>query len=534
MQQAEQAFALASGAQSRKSADCVDAYFRSVTYSYHTLLRLVPSDDPRYRRAWQLYHGSLAHLIQEAQEHGRFDAQRGLLLNLSGGPRAVPVVQQGFPWRPEDFNSFVPVGAYRTTDLSRTYRREGLGVPLLVFRVRAAGERFMQPAQPFAATALMRPELSLAEPGPTGSAAAQPSVPVLELYDPLRIGFLNVGGRRVALASDISAPLAYRPPDRQRSAWRGFVQPDDPATSSKLIMIEPYQPGRIPVVFVHGLLSEAPTWKELGNELRADPRIPQRFQLWAFQYPTGQPFLRSAAELRRELSALAAALDPHGRDPALRNVVLIGHSMGGLVSKLQVTSSGDTLWRSVANRPLESIVADPSQRAALRDSFFFGPLPQVRRVVFIGTPHKGSRWAARGVGRIGSSLVSWDAQRREAHRRLIQDNPDTFDPGFRRGIPTSVDLLRPDTSLLLGIRQLPVDPGVRLHSIAGVRQASGQGSTTDGVVPLSSAAHPGVVSQKVVDAEHSAIHRHPETIDEVKRILIEHLAEYDALLAGRS
>ena len=142
-------------------------------------------------------------------------------------------------------------------------------------------------------------------------------------------------------------------------------------------MFEPYQPGKIPLVFVHGLLSDPFTWANLANEIRARPDVLQRYQLWAYEYATGEPFLKSAAVLRRQLHEVQLQMDPSGSDAALSGVVLIGHSMGGLVSKLQVTYSGNQLWESVSCLPFESIVTTPATRMDLAESFFFDPSPIV-------------------------------------------------------------------------------------------------------------------------------------------------------------
>src|SRR2546430_14931090 len=82
-------------------------------------------------------------------------------------------------------------------------------------------------------------------------------------------------------------------------------------------MYEPYQPGKIPVVMIHGLLSSPLTWAPMFNDLRADPSLPDRFQFWFYFYPTGTPYLATAADLRQELARLRTEPDPPGKDPAL-------------------------------------------------------------------------------------------------------------------------------------------------------------------------------------------------------------------------
>ena len=60
------------------------------------------------------------------------------------------------------------------------------------------------------------------------------------------------------------------------------------------------------------------------------------FQFWFFTYETGNPILYSAMRLREALETAVATLDPAAQDPALRQMVLLGHSQGGLLVKLMV------------------------------------------------------------------------------------------------------------------------------------------------------------------------------------------------------
>ena len=281
-------------------------------------------------------------------------------------------------------------------------------------------------------------------------------------------------------------------------------------------------------VFVHGLLSDPATWINVANELRAVPWIVNRYQIWAYRYPTGEPFLDSAAKFRELLYEAVATCDHAGHDRALQQIVLIGHSMGGLISKLQVTQSQTKLWDAVANRPLDAIRADPQARERLRRLFFFEPQPSVTRVVFVGTPHQGSSWARRIVGRVGSRLITEPAEESASLATLVRNNPGVFAPQVRERTPTSVDMLESDDLVLRAMERLPINPRVTLHSIIGTGRPMLGSGPADGVVAVSSARHPGVASERYVDARHSKLHSHPDTISELIRILRQHAAEADA------
>src|SRR5262249_51377045 len=158
----------------------------------------------------------------------------------------------------------------------------------------------------------------------------------------------------------------------------------------RLVALRPYRPGLIPVVFVHGTASSAGRWAQLYNELDNDPRIHDHYQFWFFSYETGNPIAYSAMLLREALEDAVKRLDPEGKDPARRQLVVIGHSQGGLLTKALVVEPGDRFWRNVSNKPLEDLHLSGETTDLLRRALLFHPLPFVRRVIFVSTPHHGS------------------------------------------------------------------------------------------------------------------------------------------------
>jgi pimeloyl-ACP methyl ester carboxylesterase len=297
-------------------------------------------------------------------------------------------------------------------------------------------------------------------------------------------------------------------------------------------MLTPYQCGKIPVVFVHGLLSDPATWMPMRNQLDGKSWFRERYQVWFFRYPTGIPFLVSAAALRRELNTAVACCPGAAEDPAAQQMVLISHSMGGLISKLQVSESGNEIWNLAANRPLDEIRAAPADRERLREVFYFEPLPFVRRLIMIGTPHRGSTLARRGIGRIGSCLARPTTEADERQRRVVRENPGVFEPWISRRVPNSVDLLEPDSPLLAAMLKLPICPDVRMHSIIGVSRTKSCQGPGDGAVSLTSAGLSCVDSEKLVSATHEELHDAAASVIEVERILQQHLCDFDRLQYG--
>ncbi|MBC7852911.1 MAG: alpha/beta fold hydrolase [Pirellulaceae bacterium] len=434
----------------------------------------------------------------------------------------VPIVHYGFPWPADSFQWISPPPQELPELLACRYSRPGCGVPLVVHRGRnphdPAEVRFFAPQSTFAATVLLR----FSDASNDRRSADSFDSAVLEFHDPLRAPRVSLPEGNLPLAGDLTAPLAKTLQTSPRTYLSGFVQPGAQDEPSKLGFLEPYQKGKPPVVLIHGLFSDPQSWADLVNDLRAIPGFCDRFQIWYFRYPTGQGFLRSAAELRQELQVAIQSCDPQRTDPALQEMILVGHSMGGLIAKLQVTHSDDTIWRRLANRPFEEIRADNEDRMRLAAACFFQPAPHVRRVIFIATPHEGSNDASGLVGNVATLLVRQPPEEAQTHRRLLEQNPGVFTDIVQKRLPTSIDLLKPDSPLLDAMREMRIGDGIELHTIIGVTFHPSLHGPSDGVVPVASAKHPGSLSETWTQSPHSKVHRAAETTKEVARILAEH------------
>ena len=491
---------------------CVDHFVRAASKAWFEL-----STSPE---ASKIYHLAVCGMIEQGQRFERFDPQRGLQVCTPEGPHHLPVVYHGPRWRPGEFDLFVSVEGLRSKELNHDYRRAGIGVPVIAVRKRRPDERFVRPRQLASATILIRPDTAQE----TQSHAQCFSSSVIEVYDPIRSRVVDVNATQIPIAGDYSAPIKLALANRSTiDTLRAFITPGQTRPEeSGLFMLGPYEPGKVPVLFVHGLISDRFTWANVANELRVQGDLMDRYQIWGYEYPTGEPFLNSAARLRREMSELRSALDPNREDKSLDQMIIVGHSMGGLVAKLQVIHSGDRVWRSISSRPLDQIVIDPTGRNNLATSMFFEPSPMVSRIVFIGTPHRGSAIAQRAIGRIGSLLVRDPAEVRERHRQVIRDNPGVFSPEISRRLPTSIDLLEPTSVVLQTIESLPIDPRVQYHSIVGEGSWMILSGDSDGVVPVDSAVVAGATTQLTVRSRHTRLTHNGEVIAELSRILREH------------
>ncbi|MEM0925075.1 MAG: hypothetical protein AAGJ83_03480 [Planctomycetota bacterium] len=485
---------------------CVDAFYQVACLTNRTENQSLGCD-----RLTEIHQSSLRRMIETAQRFGRFDPCRGFSIHVGQRIHVIPITYHGFVWQSCDFQHLEPVGRYKIDAVSRRYRYPGIGLPLVVTRHGKIERELLPDRSAFAATIRMGSDNSF------------------EMYDPLRVHHVQTRRGLVPLARDLTAPLAFQLRGEQGTIFEDFINAASVEKESRLYAIEPYQPQKTPLILVHGLLSNRFAWSELVNELRASPGFVDHFQIWIFEYPTGRAFLGSAATLRTKLAFARQCLDPCRQDSSLSGMILLGHSMGGLISKLQVTCSRDDLWRSVSARPLAQINATVETLGELSRSFYFRPSPDVSRVIFLGTPHRGSGYARRVIGKVTSSLVSPPEARVQQHLRLIQANPGVFSDEVARRIPTSIDLLDPRSPLLQAMAELPIRCGVQMHSVIGASCLTLRLEASDGIVPVSSARESRAISESVIKTRHGRLKEHPKAIQEIMAILSLHLTEKAAL-----
>ena len=257
------------------------------------------------------------------------------------------------------------------------------------------------------------------------------------------------------------------------------------------------------------------------NGLQRNPEIQKQYQFLLYMYPTGVPIPIAAASLREDLIQAKQMYDPDGRDPAFDRMVLLGHSMGGLLSHMMALDSGDKLWRLYSDRSFDEIIGRQGNRGTPK-YLYFEPLPFVNQVVFLATPHRGSAMSRGVIGRMGTSLISDPDSIHELLNRLAKDNPSAFDSRRFQRFPTSIETLGTDSPILMAIDAMKPPAGV-FHSIIGSNTATGVEESTDGVVPYRSAHLDGAVPRRRWCRSDHGVQKDSEAIIEVRRILLEHL-----------
>jgi pimeloyl-ACP methyl ester carboxylesterase len=474
--------------------------------------------DRRFRVACDFYNYGLG--LGLAAERRSTSAS----VRLEGGHRRLPVGgidlevdSTRAPSRLGEFDQILLADEFRVRGLSVRNRDAGIGTPLVC--VRPLDPRF-RIRQSSPATVLLRAPASLAEL----SSGQRPCS--LQLYSGYDADTIVVGGSQVPLERDLTTFRAYTL--SQSTVWKlGKLQFLAPAERipSQLMLNQPYQPNLIPVVLVHGTFSSPVTWAEMANTLIADPVLREHYQLWTFVYGSGNPLIRSIDEFREALSAKVHELDPTGTNTALRQMVIIGHSQGGLLTKATVVHTGDRIWRLISTNRLEDVQVTEADRAKLRRMLFLEPLPFVHRVVFIATPHRGSYLSTSLARRLAQWLVSLPSA-------VVSRSTNVFNitSGSKMGkffggrMPTSLEGMSPENPGLRAMADIPVSPPVISHSIVPVQGDGDYHKGRDGVVTYESAHQDYVKSEFIVHSAHSCLSQ-PATIEEVRRILYENIGQ---------
>jgi pimeloyl-ACP methyl ester carboxylesterase len=514
----------------RRSPEAVDAAMSAAVLAYAALFSdelgsPVSAFDQRFHMACGIYNQALGIAVMGLRGKSMRWGDPVSIDTLCGSVR-LAYGHNDLAWgsNARGFDGALPTYEFAVRGLKDHLRTSGLGVPLVLtrrvppqeewtaqdhFLPRSDNEDFRQV---FPATLIMRFS------GPVGADPFGDSeiVANLEVYDPTQHQSIEIDGHHVGLETDTTTPLAYALESAPLpKPIRGLLDADAWAKRRGLYMMMPYQPGKIPVVFVHGLASSPLTWLPMINNLLGDEKVRARYQIWYFLYPTGNPIVYNASAMRQSLVEARQHFNPDGTDPAFDRMVLVGHSMGGLLSRLNISSSGDRLWEAMFETPLKNAQIDDASRTLLEKMMYFEPLPFVDRVIFMAVPHRGSKLAQLGIVKMFGGMLKFPADLvgAMASGHLLRPRRELGGG--------SLKALDPDNPLLHALDNVPLNPQVRLHSIIADHDAPGNTHGSDLIVPYESSHLPQAESELIIHGTHACT-AEPLAIREVRRILLQH------------
>ena len=475
------------------------------------------------QQALQRYDLAVIKLLQALREHENTN-EWGTPMSIAGAePWQVTFDRSAAGGRPRTFvlSQFSQCRTAAEVSLAgfdRVVARDGLGVPVVLTQddPRCVTQPFHPPHGEFLpATAVLEF---------TASASGSHIEAKLRFYNPQVVSELKLGKHSLPIAFNLTAALQSSLADAilDENGPRETAHSASGEETSQLFFLNRYDSSKVPVIFVHGLLSGASVWKNAVNELFADPGLRHRYQPVCFEYPSTLPIPVSAARLRELLKASRDKLDPGHHDAGFGNMVLVGHSMGGLLSRMQVIDSGNDFWQAfftATPREISNLVDARTQRV-LRSALFFKHDPDVKLVVFISTPHQGSAVADVGVLRAAARLILFlPKTARDSVNALTALPPALIHPTLRAFHDWGVDgteNLSPKHPFFQALSLHPI--GVPFDSIIATRHAVNSSQSSDGVVPYTSAHLEGAASEVAVPYGHECLEK-PETVKALMHIL---------------
>ncbi len=398
-------------------------------------------------------------------------------------------------------------------------RQSGLGIPLIASLEdkKWAKNLFNLGKKAHAATAFLR--LSRTQ---SGSYNAQ-----LEFFNAFETSTIDINDNNIPLEYDITAYFGFLMQTGSLiSPLAGLFDSSSMLEQKGLYFVTPYDPDKIPIIFVHGLLSQPSTWTQMINSLLQNDEIRKKYQFGMFAYSTGNPILYSANLLRTDLAAYRKKHDPESKNKNFDNMVLVGHSMGGVISKVMLQDADNLLFEKlIPDTSIDQLDVTVEQREFIDSMIRYKRLPYVQRAVFISAPHKGSKMAQWSITNWASSLIELpkslvgevvDIQKKILVKSTIIANKDDV------YVATGLDNLDPDNKAIKAISEIPISNEVPYHSIIGNDEQASVRGGTDGIVPYWSSHLSGAQSELIIKSDHSAQLK-ADAILEVERILLLHL-----------
>jgi pimeloyl-ACP methyl ester carboxylesterase len=523
----ELSYLQARGLQGREEEARPD-YLAAAIYAYAFLFPEDPRQrpdpyDPRFRWACDLYNLSLSAALSNPE--GTSAALLAGRQTLPFGSIDITPDDTALQLEEGQVLSLVPTINLKVSGFRNLYRSAGVGAPMAASPQRqpASGQGLEVAPRLRVPTAVV-----LHIPNARRQLAAETLHGTLSMHSIFGAPSIQVRGQQVPLEFNQTAARAFSLAQSApwTSEYRGFLFGDlfDGPNTSRLVALEPHRRGRMPVVLVHGTASSPFRWADMVNDLHEDPLIRDNFEFWFFSYATGNPIPYSAMALRDSLEAAFRQLGGEAADPALRHMVVMGHSQGGLLTKMLVIDPGDDMWNALSTRPLDSLTLRPQSKELLRRALFPKPLPQVSRVIFVATPHGGSYVSAYSIAHLVGRLVTLPATVISTTGDMLNNNASTLsvDRGSLR--IGSVYGMTPGSLFIQAMGRQLIVPGVHAHSIIPTLGDGPLAERTDGVVQYSSAHIAGVDSELVIEGSGHSTQSNPRTINEVRRILRLHLA----------
>jgi len=432
---------------------------------------------------------------------------------------------------PRRASELLPASRLTFQGIRSIYRRDGLGADLVIATDGGALGTEAKSTAPLAGSYSEMPyrpvTAIIAFTGSTLAEVLHTQEATLLGYDPYQHETLDVHDVPVPLAANFTSAygLWLARSDFSTQALRNVLGKSGSLDAPYVYLTQPFDPDRQVIVMLHGLASSPEAWINVANEVMGDEALRKRYQVWQVYYPTNAPLAYNHASIRAALAATFQHFDPEGTAAASHDIVLIGHSMGGVLSRLLVSSSGSVLLDAVKELRQIDDAQVKKLRAETDGLLTFEAYPGISRAIFIAAPHKGTPFASNRLSRLLSGLITMPVKVVDQVMRLnhqIIGGGQASSSLLPASLPNGVDSLKDSDPFIRAAAELPISPAVHYHSIvANHTPKTTLEDSDDGLVPYRSAHLPGAESELVIPYSHS-VQETPEAILEIRRILREH------------
>jgi hypothetical protein len=505
--------------------EALSYFFSCVVYS--ALYLKEPNSNPYsvyFIAACRYYNYASAEIIKIISKE-KLSLEKSWDMHIIPGRVTIQPAKSELPRPLTAYKTFLSCFDFRQFGFLSYSRSPGLGVPLIAVskkeeRNKRVSEKlkgvFELTSSPYPATLFLQVSLKKSN---KYKFSITP-----EFHDPYLGNELTINGAKAAMEIDLTTPLAYMA--NKGASYSGITAMQNfnkMGINEGLYLLTPYDKNKIPVVLVHGLMSRPRTWIQLTNTLYDNKQIRERYQFWYFAYPTGLPIMFSAKKLRDSLNAAQLIFDPKKNNPYFNKMIVVSHSMGGLLAKTLVVDSGEKLVKDLFKMPIEDMDITQEQKKFLSDILIFKPLPFVTEIIFMATPHRGTSIVEWGIVRFANSFITLPKRmlvRISSFNKNLLAKIGVLDEDDLAAKLTGVSSLDPNSKTLASMVEMRII--VPYHSIIGDTKEAGRIGGSDGLVEYNSSHLNGATSELIIKSEHN-VQKTADGIKEVRRILLEHL-----------
>lgn len=354
---------------------------------------------------------------------------------------------------------------------------------------------------------------------------------IVRVIDPNTYKEAKIAQQNYPVAANFSAPYGLWLANNNlgSSAYWTLIDRDESLIMPHLFMLEPYNPKKKVIIMIHGLASSPEAWIAMTNDIMGDALLREHFQVWQVFYSTNMPILESRYQIYALLKQAFTNLEKEYPAQPPKNAVLLGHSMGGVISRLLISNEdfSDDILQELKSKYFNKY-RDVQNLEPAQQRFKMQALtPKIDRAIFISAPLQGTDFADRWFTLLARKIIKLPAGFLQATGNVLRgdigDAAEILKSISKDFLQNGPSDLSQKSAFMKITKNATIVPSVKYHVIIGNNtKFTDTKLITDGIVPYQSAHLANAESEKIITGGHS-IQYSPEAVIELRRILREHL-----------